>query len=72
MREEERQLIKRLAAHDPAAGHEFAGKWDDRIKVWISQNAPRVPGIEHGYFDIVRIEVRGIAIRVFVLGDSQE
>ena len=40
MREEERQFIKRLAHHDPAAGHRFVNMWDDRIKYWISQCAP--------------------------------
>jgi hypothetical protein len=38
--EQERQLIKRLAAHDPAAGQEFVHNWDHRIKSWISQCAP--------------------------------
>ena len=41
MREEQRQLISRVAAHDPAAGREFVEMWDDRIKYWISQCTPQ-------------------------------
>jgi len=37
--EQQRQLIRRLAAHDRAAGREFVNLWDDRIKYWISQCA---------------------------------
>ena len=40
MPEQERQLIRRVAAHDLAAGQEFVHRWDDRIKIWISQIAP--------------------------------
>ncbi|MDH3612023.1 MAG: hypothetical protein OES10_02000 [Gammaproteobacteria bacterium] len=39
MREEERNLIYRMAARNPAAGHEFFDRWDRRIKVWIAQHA---------------------------------
>jgi len=40
VREQERQLIGRLAAHDREAGREFVLMWDNRIKKWISQCAP--------------------------------
>jgi len=40
VRDEERNLIHRMAARDPAAGHEFVDRWDDRIKGWIAQRAP--------------------------------
>jgi RNA polymerase sigma factor (sigma-70 family) len=39
VREQQRQLIRRLAAHDRAAGREFVRKFDDRIKRWISEVA---------------------------------
>ncbi len=41
MRDEERNLIHRMAAHDPAAGHEFVDRWDSRIKNWVAQGADR-------------------------------
>jgi DNA-directed RNA polymerase specialized sigma24 family protein len=40
VREEQRQLIQRLAAHDRAASREFVRLWDGRIKDWICQCAP--------------------------------
>ncbi len=41
MREEQRNLIQRMAAHDRSAGHEFVDRWDERIKGWISQRVPQ-------------------------------
>ncbi len=41
MGEEERQLIRRLAAGDRAAGSEFVELWHRRIVRWIMQRAPR-------------------------------
>jgi len=37
VRDEERNLIHRMAAGDRAAGHEFVDRWDSRMKAWISQ-----------------------------------
>lgn len=37
MREEERNLIRRMAKRDPLAGREFADKWDPRITCWVAQ-----------------------------------
>lgn len=39
MREHQRNLIHRMAAHDPAAGHEFVGEWGSRITAWVAQRA---------------------------------
>ena len=40
MIEEQRQLIRRLAAHDPEAEREFVGIWEHRIEHWISERVP--------------------------------
>ena len=39
MREEERQLIHRMAAGDPNASYEFVEQWSPRIERWVSQRA---------------------------------
>lgn len=39
MLEEQRQLIRGLAAHDPIAAEEFVHVWRERILYWTSQHA---------------------------------
>ena len=39
MTDDVRQLIRRAAAHDPAAGHEFVHRYDAAIKSWVAQRA---------------------------------
>ena len=41
MLEEQRQLIRRLAAGDKAAEDRFASDWHDRIRYWVSDIAPQ-------------------------------
>jgi DNA-directed RNA polymerase specialized sigma24 family protein len=38
--EEQRQLIRRLAAGDRQAEHRFTSEWYDRIRYWVSDIAP--------------------------------
>jgi len=39
VREEQRNLIHRMAARDPAAGHEFVHIWGPAVTRWVARNA---------------------------------
>jgi DNA-directed RNA polymerase specialized sigma24 family protein len=47
VREEQRNLIQRMAAHDRAAGHEFVNIWDERIRSWVYHAATYEKVDEH-------------------------
>jgi hypothetical protein len=46
VREQQRNLIHRMAARDPAAGHEFVSIWGPQVTRWVAQRAvPEKAGV---------------------------
>jgi hypothetical protein len=54
VREEQRNLIQRMATQDRAAGHEFVNIWDERIRSWVYYAATYEKVDEYTQADCIR------------------